>query len=45
MIKCETTQYIIMYSIKRLKRRIASCSIGYNAILDIAINETVIDMH
>jgi len=32
-----------MDSIKRLKHRIASCSLGYNAILEMTIYKTVID--
>jgi len=40
--KCESTQNI-MDSNKRLKHRIASCSIGYDAILEMTIYETVID--
>jgi len=41
--KCESAQNIIMDSVKRLKHRIASCSIGYDAILEMTIHETVID--
>jgi len=41
--KCESAQNIIMGSIKRLKHRIASCSIGYNTILEMTTHETVID--
>jgi len=41
--KCESAQNIIMDNIKRLKHRIASCSIGYDAILEMTIYETVID--
>jgi len=41
--KCESVQNIIMDSIKRLKHRIATCSIGYDAILAVTIYETVID--
>jgi len=41
--KCESAQNIIMDSIKRLKQRIASCSIGYDAILEMTTYETVIN--
>jgi len=41
--KCESAQPIIMDSIKRLKHSIASCSIEYNAILEMTVYETVID--
>jgi len=41
--KCESPQNIIMDSIKRLKQRIANCSIGYDAVLEMTIYETVID--
>jgi len=41
--KCESAQNIIMDSIKRLKHRIASCSIGYDALLEMTIYKTVID--
>jgi len=41
--KRERAQNIIMDSIKRLKYRIASSSIGYDAILEMTIYETVID--
>jgi len=32
--KCDSAQNIIMDSIKRLKHRIASCTIGYDAMLE-----------
>jgi len=41
--KSESPQNIIMDSIKRLKHRIPSCSIGYDAILEMTIYETEID--
>jgi len=41
--KCESMQNNIVGGIKRLKHRIASCSIGYNALLEMTIYETVID--
>jgi len=41
--KCESAQNIIMDSIKRLEHRIASCSIGYDALLEMTIYETAID--
>ena len=40
--KCESAQNI-MDSIKRLEHRIASCSIGYDALLEMTIYETAID--
>jgi len=40
--KYESVQNI-MDSIKKLKHRITSCSIGYDAILEMTIYETVID--
>jgi len=43
MTECESAQHIIMYSIKRLKHRIAGYPVGYNAVLQMTINETVID--
>jgi len=36
-------QRVIHHSSKRLKHRIASCPIGYNAVLEITIYETVTD--
>jgi len=41
--KCESTQHIIMDSIKRFKHRIASCSMGHDAILEMTIYETAVD--
>jgi len=41
--KCESAQNIIMDSFKRLKHRIASCSIEYDAILEMTICEILID--
>jgi len=43
MTKCESVQYIILHSIKRLKHRITISPVRYNTISEMTINETVIE--